>query len=269
MPDPVPEISEGDLIMKIAVTSQGKDLDSALDPRFGRCQYFIIIDPDTEEFEAVPNESLMASGGAGIQSAQFLANRGIEAVITGNVGPNAARTLRSARIKVYTMNTGSVRDAIKSYKKGELATVSEATVNSHFGMSGRLKDKESEEGSSSVKIAVATDGPMVAAHFGRCPEYTIFTLNNGKVENKVIIPNPGHEPGFLPGYLGKLGVSCIIAGGMGPRAQGLFAENNIRTITGVSGRVDEAINSYLAGRLESGESLCEHGQEGHECNHKH
>lgn len=246
--------------MKIAITSQGKDLDSAMDPRFGRCQYFIIIDPDTEEFEAVPNESLMASGGAGIQSAQFLVNRGIEAVITGNVGPNAARVLQGAGLKVYTMNAGTVREALRSYKKGELATVSGATVSSHFSMGEHVKGEVRKEGNSSVKIAVATDGPMVAAHFGRCPEYTIFTVNSGKVENRVIIPNPGHEPGFLPGYLAKLGVSCIIAGGMGPRAQGLFAENNIQAITGVSGPVDEVINLYLAGRLESGESLCEHGK---------
>ncbi len=118
-----------------------------------------------------------------------------------------------------------------------------------------------------MKIAVATDGPMVAAHFGRCPEYTIVTARDGKVLDKIVVPNPGHEPGFLPDYLSKLGVSCIIAGGMGPRAQGLFAEKSIQTVTGVSGPVSEAINSYLAGSLEAGESLCEHGQEHHGCDH--
>ncbi|MDI7247240.1 MAG: NifB/NifX family molybdenum-iron cluster-binding protein [Bacillota bacterium] len=116
-----------------------------------------------------------------------------------------------------------------------------------------------------MKIAVATDGPMVAAHFGRCPEYTIVTVDDGKVTNKVVIPNPGHEPGFLPEYLSKLGVSCIIAGGMGPRAQGLFAEKNIQTVTGVSGPVSEVVNSYLAGSLEAGESLCEHGERHERC----
>lgn len=114
-----------------------------------------------------------------------------------------------------------------------------------------------------MKIAVATDGPVVAAHFGRCPEYTIATVNDGKVVDKVVIPNPGHEPGLLPGYLARLGVSCIIAGGMGPRAQGLFTENNIETITGVSGYVNEVVDSFLAGSLEAGESLCEHGDGEH------
>ena len=120
--------------MKLAVTAQGIDLDSPMDPRFGRCQYFVIIDLDTEEFEAIANQSLMASGGAGIQSAQFLADRKVDAVITGNVGPNAERALQGAGIKVYTMTSGTVREAVEAYKAGKLSAVSGATVRSHFGM---------------------------------------------------------------------------------------------------------------------------------------
>ncbi|MCR4403639.1 MAG: NifB/NifX family molybdenum-iron cluster-binding protein [Firmicutes bacterium] len=123
-----------------------------------------------------------------------------------------------------------------------------------------------EEVAGIVKIAVATDGLMVAAHFGRCPEYTIVTVDDSrKVTDKIVIPNPGHEPGFLPEYLSKLGVSCIIAGGMGPRAQGLFAEKNIQTVTGASGLVTEVIDSYLTGSLKPGESLCEHGDRHQGC----
>ncbi|MBC7083571.1 MAG: NifB/NifX family molybdenum-iron cluster-binding protein [Firmicutes bacterium] len=125
--------------MKLAVTAQGIDLDSAIDPRFGRCQYFVIIDPDTEEFEAIANQSLTTSGGAGIQSAQFLADRKVDAVITGNVGPNAARALQGAGIEVYTMTSGTVREAVKAYKEGKLSTVSGATVGPHFGMGSGAK----------------------------------------------------------------------------------------------------------------------------------
>ncbi|HHY97691.1 MAG TPA: dinitrogenase iron-molybdenum cofactor [Firmicutes bacterium] len=114
-----------------------------------------------------------------------------------------------------------------------------------------------------MKIAIATDGEMVAGHFGRCPEYTIVSTDGDNIESSVVIPNPGHEPGFLPGYLAKLGVSCIIAGGMGPRAEGLFREKGIKTVVGVSGPVNEVIKAYLAGNLESGESLCDHGNEPH------
>ena len=109
-----------------------------------------------------------------------------------------------------------------------------------------------------MKIAVATEGINVSPHFGRCPEYTIFEVENGSVRNRTIIPNPGHEPGFLPGYLARLGVSCIIAGGMGPRAEALFAQEKIETITGVYGGVEKAVERYLAGTLERGESACDH-----------
>ena len=123
--------------MRIAVTAQGTDLDSAMDPRFGRCRSFVSADSDSEEFEAFSNDGVMASGGAGTQSAQFLANKGVDAVITGNVGPNAARALEAAGIEVYSTAAGTVRDALQAFKAGKLSAVSGATVDSHHGM-GRL-----------------------------------------------------------------------------------------------------------------------------------
>ena len=109
-----------------------------------------------------------------------------------------------------------------------------------------------------MKIAVSTDSGQVSAHFGRCQEYTIFEVEDNKVINKEIIPNPGHEPGFLPGYLAEKGVSCIIAGGMGPRAQQLFAQNNIKAVIGAYGDVDSVVEQYLRGTIELGEDACEH-----------
>jgi predicted Fe-Mo cluster-binding NifX family protein len=120
--------------MRIAVTAQDKNLDAEFDSRFGRCKYFIIIDPDTEEYQAEVNQAATAHGGAGIQSAQFLANREVKTVITGHVGPNAARALEAAGIKVFIMESGTVRDAITAYKEGNLTEVSEATVDSHSGL---------------------------------------------------------------------------------------------------------------------------------------
>jgi predicted Fe-Mo cluster-binding NifX family protein len=114
-------------------------------------------------------------------------------------------------------------------------------------------------------IAVATENNMVAQHFGRCPGYTIFKINDGAVAEEKAIPNPGHEPGFLPGYLAKMGVGCIIAGGMGPRAQSLFYEENIETYIGVSGPVGDVIEAYLTGNLRSGESSCDHPHGDHNC----
>ncbi len=109
-----------------------------------------------------------------------------------------------------------------------------------------------------MKIAVSTDSGQVSAHFGRCPEYTIFEVEDNKVINKEIIPNPGHEPGFLPKYLSEKGVSCIIAGGMGPRAQQLFEQNNIKAVIGAYGDVDSVVEQYLGGTIELGEDACEH-----------
>jgi predicted Fe-Mo cluster-binding NifX family protein len=123
--------------MRIAVTAQGVDLDSAMDPRFGRCRNFIIVDPESDKFDAFSNESVTASGGAGTQSAQFLANQGVDAVVTGNIGPNASRALEAAGIKVYTMAGGTVRDAFQAYRAGKLSTVTGATVDSHHGMGRR------------------------------------------------------------------------------------------------------------------------------------
>jgi len=122
--------------MKIAITSSGDNLDSQMDPRFGRCQYFMIVDPDTMDFEAMPNESAMASGGAGIQAAQTIVNVGINGVITGNVGPNAFDVLSAAGIETMTGASGTVRHALELYKSGSLQSTAGATVVSHAGMPG-------------------------------------------------------------------------------------------------------------------------------------
>jgi predicted Fe-Mo cluster-binding NifX family protein len=110
-----------------------------------------------------------------------------------------------------------------------------------------------------MKIAISTDGGSVSAHFGRCPSYTIVEVQDGKVVGRQEIPNPGHAPGFLPGYLAERGVTTIIAGGMGPRAQGLFADNRIETVIGVQGRVDAVLDAFLQGTLVGGKDLCDHG----------
>jgi predicted Fe-Mo cluster-binding NifX family protein len=106
--------------MKIAISATGPDLDAEVDPRFGRCQYFIIVDPETMQFEAIANESAMASGGAGISAAQMIAGKGVEAVLTGNCGPNAYQVLSPAGIKVITGVSGRVGDVIENYKAGKL-----------------------------------------------------------------------------------------------------------------------------------------------------
>ncbi len=109
-----------------------------------------------------------------------------------------------------------------------------------------------------MKIAVATQDGAVSPHFGRCPEYTIVHVEDGSVVERTVVANPGHEPGVLPGFLARHGVTCMIAGGMGPRAQNLFSNLNIDVVVGATGPVDDVLRDHICGRLETGEDLCDH-----------
>ncbi len=110
-----------------------------------------------------------------------------------------------------------------------------------------------------MRIAISTDAGSVSAHFGRCPAFTIVDIEDGKVLDKQEISNPGHHPGFLPPFLHEKGVNCIIAGGMGQNAVHLFAGQNIETLVGITGTIDEVIKKIIDGKLEGGESLCKPG----------
>ena len=107
--------------MKIAITAEGKELSSEIDLRFGRAKVLLVVDTDTGDFQAHDNTvNLNAAHGAGIQAGQDIANLGVEAVITGNVGPNAFKTLNAANVKVFLAEKQTVQQAIDSYKAGEL-----------------------------------------------------------------------------------------------------------------------------------------------------
>jgi len=122
--------------MNIAISAMGKDLDAQVDPRFGRCQYFIIVDSETLEFEAIENPNIGAMGGAGIQSGKLMAEKGVQAILTGNVGPNAFQTLSAAGLQIITGVTGTIKEAIQRFKSGQFQPVSGATVPDHFGVGG-------------------------------------------------------------------------------------------------------------------------------------
>ncbi len=123
---------------KIAVSAGGPTLDDTIEPRFGRCPYFLIIDSDSLDFEAVGNPNITLGGGAGIQSAQLMANKGVSVVLTGNCGPNAFKVFGAAGIQLITGVSGQVRQAVERFKAGELAPTSSPNVESHFGMGGGM-----------------------------------------------------------------------------------------------------------------------------------
>ncbi len=120
--------------MKIAVAAQGDNPQALTDPRFGRCRYFVIVDSDTGEFEAVENPGGTAGGGAGIQAAQAVGRSGADVVIAGNYGPNAYEALAAGKIEAYTNQGGTVAEAVEAFKAGRLTKAGDATVPSHFGM---------------------------------------------------------------------------------------------------------------------------------------
>ena len=251
--------------MKIAITAMGKGLDAEVDPRFGRCQYFIIFDTETGAFEALDNASVSLGGGAGIQSAQTIVEKDAEAVLTGNVGPNAFRTLSAAGISIYAGASGKVSDAIAQFKSGTLKSFSAPSVASHYGLgaSGSGMTKPSDK----KRIAVAAEDEQglnseVSQHFGRCPYYTMVEVENGKITLSYRVENPFFgehgDPGQVPDFIRDQGADVIIAGGMGQRALGFFQQFGIQAVTMVAGQVKTVVEQYLKGK--TGEALPYAGQ---------
>jgi len=120
--------------MRMCVTAVAGNLDAQTDPRFGRCQYLVIVDSKTMEFEAIPNAASGVMHGAGIQAAQTVVSKGVRVLITGNVGPNAFQALSAAGAKIVTGASGTVREVVEKYKRGELRETNMPTVQGHFGM---------------------------------------------------------------------------------------------------------------------------------------
>jgi predicted Fe-Mo cluster-binding NifX family protein len=120
--------------MQIAISSTGKEMSNNVDPRFGRAKYFMVVDTETNASTAHDNaQNLNAAQGAGIQAGETVARLGAKAVVTGNVGPKAFRVLNAAGIKVYLAGEGTVSDAVRRFKAGELKEASAANVDGHWG----------------------------------------------------------------------------------------------------------------------------------------
>jgi predicted Fe-Mo cluster-binding NifX family protein len=122
--------------MKIAISASGPDLTSAVDPRFGRCPYFLFVDPDSMDFEAIENPNISSASGVGIQSAQLVAEKGAQAVLTGSCGPNAFQTLQAAGVEVIIGVSGTIKEAVAHYKSGQAQTAPQANVPAHSGIGG-------------------------------------------------------------------------------------------------------------------------------------
>ncbi|MDY7077847.1 MAG: NifB/NifX family molybdenum-iron cluster-binding protein [Chloroflexota bacterium] len=149
--------------MKIVVTSNGASLDAPASPVFGRCPTYIFVDTETIEFEAVENPAVAAAGGAGIQAAQFVIEHGAQAVVTGNVGPNASGVFQAANVPVYLFSGGTVQQAVDACKADRLSVIGGATVPEHAGMSQRAVRSAGTEMSDGVAVPTSGRAEEVAA----------------------------------------------------------------------------------------------------------
>lgn len=170
--------------MKIAITATGPSLDAELDPRFGRCPCFLIVDTENLSFQAVSNENQALGQGAGIQSARLVVEQGVSHVLTGNCGPNAHRALTAAGVGVIVGCSGTARQVVAQFNTGQLNTVDGPNVPGHSGM-------------STTPGANPTPAPNPAV-----------TPNPGMTP-----PSPAGEPAFGPGQ-GR-GMGRGQGGGMG------------------------------------------------------
>lgn len=119
--------------MKIAISSAGKNKENLLDRRFGRCEYFQIYDTENEEYRAVSNDGAISGQGAGIAAANQLIEENVDAIITGNLGPNAFELIEKAEIAAYSCEAVPVFKAVDLFSKKELMTIGSAG-KPHHGM---------------------------------------------------------------------------------------------------------------------------------------
>ena len=112
-----------------------------------------------------------------------------------------------------------------------------------------------------MRYAIPVNGGMVSPHFGHCEQFALFDVDEQtkSILKKELVASPGHQPGLLPVWLAQEGVTAVIAGGMGSRAQALFRENRIQVIVGaLSDDPEQIVLTHLQGTLATGENVCDH-----------
>ena len=133
------KVKERTIYMKIAISAVGNNLDAMMDPRFGRAAYFLIVDSDSLEYQSFINPHVEARGGAGIQSARFVLEKGAKAVITGSCGPNAYRVLEAAGIPIFEIPVKSVREQLQAYQEKRLQIIKQP-IRENNSISSTLKN---------------------------------------------------------------------------------------------------------------------------------
>lgn len=231
--------------MKIVVSSDSGDLEGNVDSRFGRCKYFLSIELDGKEistYEAVENQGAKENHGAGLKAAKQMGILDAEAIITGNIGPNAQSILSDLGIKVYKAE-GSLRDAVEKFMNGQLAEMG----------------KEPEPGQR-MYIPLDEDKGMDSAiceHFGHAPYFGIYDFDTQELtvtENKLDHSDENDSP--VDQVMRSADPSIVFAKGIGQRAIGLFRLRGVKLKTGPYSTVSEVLKNI--DELEDLSESCGH-----------
>ena len=242
--------------MKIAISSTGQDLQSDIDLRFGRSQYFLIVDIENNEIKnslAIENEGAIQGHGAGVKAAQQIGEAGVEAVITGNLGPNATNILSQLGIKAYQAS-GAAEDAVKKFINKELSEISEI-AEPHSGMPVQEQVK-----SERIFFPLLNNNGLeseISPHFGHAPFLGLYDMKSRQLsikENVLEHTDPNKSP--VDQIIEAVNPTIVFAQGIGSRAIGLFSEKGVSLKTGPYKTVKEAIENMSS--LEDLTTSCGH-----------
>lgn len=242
--------------MKIAITSTGSSLKDLVDERFGRAKFFLIIDSETGDFEAVDNsENCNLAHGAGLNSVQLLVDKGVDYLITGHVGPKSQGALNEAKITYQegASSQSSCLDVLKAFRENKDISLK---------MDDQGQDQEQKitrkNQNGAFKLAVPSESPggleaFRSGHFGRCELFTIVVLEDQKIKEVYTVKNPPHVTNgcMTPvNLLAKENIDAIIVGGIGARPLSGFMNVGIDVYLGEGDKVLDAVSAYVNRNLQ-------------------
>ncbi|MFH0876342.1 MAG: NifB/NifX family molybdenum-iron cluster-binding protein [archaeon] len=242
--------------MKIAISSNENSIDGNIDQRFGRCRYFVIAEIEDNKIkstQAVANEGSIQGHGAGIAAAKQLGNLGVNAVITGSLGPNATDVLRELEITAYH-GAGTIQEAIDNFLQNKLEEISEVS-EAHSGL---IKAKESS--SERVFFPLLEDNGMnstISDHFGHAPFFGVYDVEKEKleiIENNLDHEDPTKSP--IDQIEEAVHPTTIFAKGIGGRAIGIIQQKGLSLKTGQYNTVGDAIKNF--DKLDNQTQSCGH-----------
>jgi predicted Fe-Mo cluster-binding NifX family protein len=227
--------------MKIAISSDGKTVESQIDQRFGRCKYFVIINTEKpNEIKTIENEGAIQGHGAGIRASEQMGELGVEVVLTGNLGPNATTVLEKLEIKTYH-SSGIIKDAIDDFVNNKLEKINEISEPHP-----KTSKKETTKGEVIFFPLLENNGEnsKISQHFGHAPFFGIYDVNNKQLkitENNLDHTDPTKSP--IDQIQEATNPTTIFAKGIGGRAIGIIAEKGLALKTGDYSTIKEVIEN--------------------------